>query len=209
MLKWVLIFSSAENNPKIIPRSVDQPNWPKSMWCCWKKASSGVHSPWRIPSWQTPPDVALEHWMNVQFTNNLGANEGKCVPVSTPPYYFELFMKTLMDAKFVFALCQSRVSYIAPWSRGFLKLHFIVVNLPRFPKYILKHWSGKKRGTKVFNWSEVHFYRSNFLQNPYFSMFYLCKHALILAILWYISLGKWHRYKHYHETSEIFPPHCA
>ena len=31
-----------------------------------------------------------------------------------------------------------------------------------------QHWSGKKRGTKVFNWSEVHFYRSNFLQNPYF-----------------------------------------
>ena len=27
----------------------------------------------------------------------------------------------------------------------------------------------KKRGTKVFDWSEVHFYRSNFLQNPYFS----------------------------------------
>ena len=23
--------------------------------------------------------------------------------------------------------------------------------------------------TKVFNWSEVHLYRSNFLQNPYFS----------------------------------------
>ena len=105
-----------------------------------KKASSGVHSPWRIPSWQSPPDVALEHWMNVQFTNNLGANEGKCVPVSTPPYYFELFMKTLMDAKFVFALCQSRVSYIAPWSRGFLKLHFIVVNLPRFPKFILNFY---------------------------------------------------------------------
>ena len=30
-------------------------------------------------------------------------------------------------------------------------------------------WSGKKRRTKVFNWSEVHFYRSNFLQNPYFN----------------------------------------
>ena len=100
--------------------------------------SSGILSPWSIPSWQTPPDVALEHWMNVQFTNNLGANEGKCVPVSTPPYYFELFMKTLMDAKFVFALCQSRVSYIVPWSRGFLKLHFIVVNLPRFPKICSK-----------------------------------------------------------------------
>ena len=27
----------------------------------------------------------------------------------------------------------------------------------------------KKQGKKVFNWSEVHFYRSNFLQNPYFS----------------------------------------
>ena len=28
----------------------------------------------------------------------------------------------------------------------------------------------KKRRTKVFNWSEVHFYRSNFLQNPYSSL---------------------------------------
>ena len=28
-----------------------------------------------------------------------------------------------------------------------------------------RHWSGKK----VFNWSEVHLYRSNFLQNPYFN----------------------------------------
>ena len=100
--------------------------------------SSGILSPWSIPSWQTPPDVALEHWMNVQFTNNLGANEGKCVPVSTPPYYFELFMKTLMDAKFVFALCQSRVSYIAPWIREFLKLYFNVVNLPRFLKVYFK-----------------------------------------------------------------------
>ena len=134
--KWVLICSSAENNPKIY--SADLPNWPKSLWYCWKKGLSDVHILWRIPSWRTPPDVALEHWMNVQFTNNLGANEGKCVPVSTPPYYFELFMKTLMDAKFVFALCQSRVSYIAPWSQGFLKLHFIVVNLPRFPKIYSK-----------------------------------------------------------------------
>ena len=32
-----------------------------------------------------------------------------------------------------------------------------------------QHWSGKKWRTKVFNWSEVHFYRSTyFLQNPYF-----------------------------------------
>ena len=36
-------------------------------------------------------------------------------------------------------------------------------------------WAGylmiwKKRRTKVFNWSEVHFYQSNFLQNPYFSI---------------------------------------
>ena len=125
--KWVLICSSAENNPKIY--SADLPNWPKSLWYCWKKASSGVHSPWRIPSWRTPPDVALEHWMNVQFTNNLGANEGKCV--RTPPYYFELFMKTLMDAKFVFALCQSRVSYIAQWSQGFLKSQFYSITSPR------------------------------------------------------------------------------
>ena len=27
----------------------------------------------------------------------------------------------------------------------------------------------KKWGKKVFNWSEVHLYRSNFLQNPYFN----------------------------------------
>ena len=30
-------------------------------------------------------------------------------------------------------------------------------------------WSGQKVKTKVLNWSEVHLYRSNFLQNPYFS----------------------------------------
>ena len=28
--------------------------------------------------------------------------------------------------------------------------------------------------TKVFNWSEFHFYRSNFLQNPYFSTDIFC-----------------------------------
>ena len=28
-------------------------------------------------------------------------------------------------------------------------------------------WSGKKVRTKVFNWSEVHLYWSNFLQNPF------------------------------------------
>ena len=35
-----------------------------------------------------------------------------------------------------------------------------------------QQWSAliwKKLRTKVFNWSEVHLYRSNFLQNPYFS----------------------------------------
>ena len=31
-----------------------------------------------------------------------------------------------------------------------------------------QHWSRKKVMKKVFNWSEVHWYRSNFLQNPYF-----------------------------------------
>ena len=30
-------------------------------------------------------------------------------------------------------------------------------------------WSGKKVRTKVFNLSEVHLYRGNFLQNPHFS----------------------------------------
>ena len=30
-----------------------------------------------------------------------------------------------------------------------------------------QHWSVRKKG---FNWSEVHCHRSNFLQNPYFSM---------------------------------------
>ena len=30
-------------------------------------------------------------------------------------------------------------------------------------------WSGQKVRKKVFNWSEVHFYQTNFLQNPYFS----------------------------------------
>ena len=29
----------------------------------------------------------------------------------------------------------------------------------------------KKVRTKEFNWSEVHLYRSNFLQNPYFSIY--------------------------------------
>ena len=38
-----------------------------------------------------------------------------------------------------------------------------------FLNYKLNTKSGKKVRTKVFNWSEVHFYRSNFLQNPYFS----------------------------------------
>ena len=31
-----------------------------------------------------------------------------------------------------------------------------------------QHWSGQKVRKKVFNWSEVHLYRSNFLQNPHF-----------------------------------------
>ena len=32
-----------------------------------------------------------------------------------------------------------------------------------------QYWSGQKVRKKVFNWSEVHFYQSNFLQNPYLS----------------------------------------
>ena len=40
-----------------------------------------------------------------------------------------------------------------------------------------QHWSGKKVKTKVFNWSEVHLYRSNFLQNPYFRFL----HAIYLG----------------------------
>ena len=60
----------------------------------------------------------------IQFTNNLGANEGKCV-LCTPPYYFELFMKTLMDAKFVFALCQSRFESLQCVSKVHMALKFI------------------------------------------------------------------------------------
>ena len=41
----------------------------------------------------------------------------------------------------------------------------------------------KKRGTKVFNWSEVHFYRSNFLRNPYFNANNVLKVILLSIIL--------------------------
>ena len=40
----------------------------------------------------------------------------------------------------------------------------------------------KKRRTKVFNWSEVHFYRSNFLQNPYFN-----RQALLNNTLYFLK----------------------
>ena len=39
-------------------------------------------------------------------------------------------------------------------------------------------WSGKNRGQK---WSEVHFYQSNFLQNPYFSS--LVSQRFLIAII--------------------------
>ena len=35
--------------------------------------------------------------------------------------------------------------------------------------FVQRSW--KKVRTKVFNWSEVHLYRSNFLQNPYFNRY--------------------------------------
>ena len=45
----------------------------------------------------------------------------------------------------------------------------------------LLKWSGKKVMKKVFNWSEVHLYRSNFLQNSYFSGF-----EAFLTFKWFI-----------------------
>ena len=48
----------------------------------------------------------------------------------------------------------------------------------------IEMWSGKKRRTKVFNWSEVHFYRSNFLQNPYFSNYRLLNGQTYFSLLY-------------------------
>ena len=38
---------------------------------------------------------------------------------------------------------------------------------------LLKYDCGQKVRKKVFNWSEVHLYQSNFLQNPYFNWKYI------------------------------------
>ena len=43
-----------------------------------------------------------------------------------------------------------------------------------------QHWLEKSE-PKVFNWSEVHFYQSNFLQNPYFSS--LVSQRFLIAII--------------------------
>ena len=37
----------------------------------------------------------------------------------------------------------------------------------------------KKVRTKVFNWSEVHLYQSNFLQNPYFNCVPICIYRML------------------------------
>ena len=39
-----------------------------------------------------------------------------------------------------------------------------------------KQQNQSKSEEKMFNWSEVHLYRSNFLQNPYFNSDVLKKH---------------------------------
>ena len=55
--------------------------------------------------------------------------------------------------------------------------------------YFGTNWSGKKVRTKVFNWSEVHLYQSNFLQNPYFRHLYLWKSRCVADILRQIVLN--------------------
>ena len=51
----------------------------------------------------------------------------------------------------------------------FVRSTSIEMNLWPVEHFCFPFWIWKKGGTKVFNWSEVHFYRSNFLQNPYFT----------------------------------------
>ena len=54
-----------------------------------------------------------------------------------------------------------------------------------------QHWTGKKVRKKGFNWSEVHFYRSNFLQNWYFRRpTFIEKSFLKIRFLKYLSFLK-------------------
>ena len=65
-------------------------------------------------------------------------------------------------------------------------------------------WSGKKVRTKVFNWSEVHLYRSNFLQNPYFSyLFSFPRHLQYI-----LTEFKQERYQKSSQKSRDFDAHC-
>ena len=41
------------------------------------------------------------------------------------------------------------------------------VTLVQMKFWPVDHWSSQKVKKKVFNWSEVHLYQSNFFQNPY------------------------------------------
>ena len=53
--------------------------------------------------------------------------------------------------------------------------------------------TSQKVRKKMFNWSEVHLYRSNFLQNPYFSTLRFLLYVLVLLYVLF----------------EIFWPHCS
>ena len=49
--------------------------------------------------------------------------------------------------------------------------------------FALTSWTLFSSRTKVFNWSEVHLYRNNFLQNPYFS-----KNIDKMIFLWFVGV---------------------
>ena len=65
-----------------------------------------------------------------------------------------------LGTRLKYGFCKNLLRY--QWTSD--KLNTFVLTF--FPN---QHWSGQKVRQKVFNWSEVHLYRSNFLQNPYFS----------------------------------------
>ena len=46
----------------------------------------------------------------------------------------------------------------------------------------------KKTGDKVFNWPEVHFYGSNFLQNPYYVYFINTYYMMIQIPDWRLNM---------------------
>ena len=107
----------------------------------------------------TPKLYLFYSWLKMHLSVMLLEDQGK--------------IKTLFSSQQILIWKQKMKCKSLGWARG-LKIIWLYVLKYGFCKKLLRYkwtsdqcWSGKKVKTKVLNWSEVHLYQSNFLQNPY------------------------------------------